>query len=351
MFLYHLMGIRAADAGSTQDIHSYTRVAKMLGHEVVVYGPSDTHPSFSFSMDVASADAVVFIFEWTTELRYREQLDLARVVSTVPRERRIVIDCDGAYNTLVSIAGDYNHRDVAASRLWMDICDSVSDKICQPTLHPLLPNVRPFLFYAYDPASALLLDFRAKDYGMVYVGQSRFRWLSMERVLRAIELIRERVGRICLIGHGWDALPPWATRMGIEDAYYTDRVYLEKLNVEIMPPVPFAYVSEWMSKGAFNPVLVRPIFNRLRLVTPRFFETLAANTIPLFVLHPAQVQEIYGNDALELVLPEDHPEDKISDMVCRPEHYREVLQVVRAHLAEKHSHAARFQELVEIIKE
>src|SRR5207245_1600901 len=52
----------------------------------------------------------------------------------------------------------YNHRDAAASRRWIDVCDSLSDKICQPTLHPLRENVRTFLFYAYNPAWEVPLD-------------------------------------------------------------------------------------------------------------------------------------------------------------------------------------------------
>ena len=86
----------------------------------------------------------------------------------------------------------------------MAVCDSLSDKICQPTLHPLRPNVRPFLFYAYNPAWERPLDSRAKEYGMVYVGHSKFRWRPMKQVLRGVEPIRERVGH----RPGWPRLGP-----------------------------------------------------------------------------------------------------------------------------------------------
>jgi hypothetical protein len=79
-----------------------------------------------------------------------------------PRERRIVIDCDGNYNDAISVGGDYNHQDASASRVWTDICESLADKIYQPTLHPLRSNVRPFFFHAYDPAWEKPLDFSAK---------------------------------------------------------------------------------------------------------------------------------------------------------------------------------------------
>ena len=105
MFVYYILD----GAGSAQDVHNYTRVAKARGHEVLVYGPPDPNSSFNYSLDIDSADAVIFIFEWTTELRHGDHLDLARLVSKVPRDRRIVIDCDGNYNDAIAIGGDYNH--------------------------------------------------------------------------------------------------------------------------------------------------------------------------------------------------------------------------------------------------
>ena len=350
MFAYHLMGIRAGDAGSVRDIHGYARAARALGHEVVVYGPADTHPSLSLSLDVAAADAAVFVFEWTTQLREGDQLDLLRLVGGVPRARRVVLDCDGAYNDALALDGDYNHRDAAAARRWVETCDSLADKVCQPTLRPLRPNVRPFLFYAYDPAWELPLDFRAKEYGMLYVGHSKFRWRPLARVLRAVEPVRPRVGRLALVGHGWDAPPPWAGPMRMEDAYATDPAYLRRLGVEVRPAVPFGRVIGWMSRATFNPVLLRPTFGRLGLVTPRLFETPAAGTIPLLGPGAAHVPELYGEGAGELVLPDEEPQEKILDLVSRPERYAAIVAGIRRHLAERHSHAARLRQLIEIVE-
>ncbi|MBA3255290.1 MAG: glycosyltransferase family 1 protein [Pyrinomonadaceae bacterium] len=346
MFAYFI----AEDAGSAQDIQQYTRVAKELGHEVKLYGWPGALPSFDFERDMEWADAVIFIFEWTTQLRFGDQLDLARIVGKVPRERRFVIDCDGAYNDVVRAEADYNHRDEASSRRWVDTCDSLSEKIYQPTLHPLRENVRPFFFHAYDPAWDRPLDFRGKEYGMVYVGHSKFRYHPMLRVLRAVEPIRERFGRIALVGHGWDALPPWASWMKIEDYFYTDQAYLKKMGVEFVQPVPFDQVIDWMSKGVLSPVIYRPLFSHLRFVTCRTFETPAANTIPLFGLDVDYVREIYGERATELVLPEDDTaEEKVADIMQRPEYYADIVMGIRRHLAEKHSYAVRLRELIQIV--
>jgi hypothetical protein len=346
MFVYYAF----EDQGSGLVIQGYTDAAKELGHEVVVYGRPHPTIHLNYSLDVASADAVIFIFEWTTQLRYEDQLDLLRLVSKIPRERRVILDGDGNYNDVIRIADDYNHRDAAASRCWIEICDSLSDKICQPTLHPRRGNVRPFLFYAYNPAWAVPLDFSAKEFGMIYVGHCKFRWYPMYQVLQAIEPVRAQVGRMALVGVGWNSLPWWAAPMQLVDTYVSDPAYLEKLGVEVLPPVPFEQVIGWMSKGVFNPVISRPTFNHLRLVTPRLFETPAANTIPLFGLEKAHVQEIYGEQALELLLPDHNPHEKILDMVSRPQHYRDIIMGMRQHLTEKHSHAVRLQELIEIVE-
>jgi hypothetical protein len=345
MFIYWAF----ADQGSGLLINGYTRAAKETGHEVVVYGRPVPNIPLNYSMDVDSADALVYIFEWTTNLLGGDNLDFVRL-SKIPRRRTVILDGDGNYNDLISVDGDYNHRDHCSRDNWIAICDSLSDKICQPTFHPLRPNVRTFLFYSYNPGWEVPLTALEKELGMLYVGHSKFRWGPMSRVLKAIEPIRGRIGRIGVVGHGWDALPAWAVPMKMEEAYYTDTDYMQKLRVEALPPIPFQQVIQWMSKAAFNPILSRPTFVRMRIVTPRFFETPAADTFPLFNLDDAYVNEIYGESALELVLPETNPHEKIADMLERPDHYVEIIQGIRRHLAAQHSQHQRLKELIRMIE-
>lgn len=338
------------DQGSGLLIQGYSEAARALGHEVAVYGRPNPKIPLNYSLDIDAADAVLFIFEWTTQLMQGDGLDWIRLMEKVPRRRRVILDGDGNFNDVVEVGGDYNHRDAAASRAWTAVCESLTDKVCQPTMHPLRPKVRTFLFYCYNPAWEVPLDFSAKDYSMLYVGHSKFRWGPMARVLRAVEPVRDRVGRLGVVGHGWGELPPWAAPMKMEDAYYTDVQYMRKLGLEVLPPVPFGQVVTWMSKATFNPVLTRPTFNKMRIVTPRYFETPAASTIPLFGLDEAYVHEIYGERALELVLPAERGEEKIADILRRPDHYAEIVRGIRRHLREKHSQAARLKELIEIIE-
>ncbi len=338
------------DRGSAQDLHNYAETAKLLGHEVVVYGPPRAKSSFNYSRDIGSADAVIFIFEWTTDLQQGDRLDFVRLVGKVPRERRVVIDCDGKYNDAISVVGDCNHPDETASRQWIAFCDSLTDKIYQPTFHPRHNNVRTFFFHAYNPAWELPLGSSSKEYGMFYVGHNWFRWRSLSKVLKVVERVREQIGRIGIVGHGWASPPPWANPSISEDAYYSDPDYLRRLDIELMPPIPFNQVIETMSKGIFHPVVYRPLFNYLRLVTCRTFETFAANTIPLFSLDETYVHEIYGERALELVLEDDEPQEKILDILRRPEYYAAIVRDIRRHLAERHSYAQRIKDLLAIVE-
>jgi Glycosyl transferases group 1 len=346
LFVHHVI----EDRGSAQDMCQYAAAGRALGHEVALYGPPNPRSPFRYSLEVSAAAAVIFIFEWTTQLQYGDALDLVRLAGKVPRSRRVVIDCDGKYNDAISADGDINHPSESAARRWAELCDSLSDKVRQPTLHPLRPNVRPFFFHAYSPAWERPLDFRRKEFGMMYVGNNWFRWGSLRRVLQALEPVREQVGRIGLVGNGWDGPAPWANPTLPEDAYRTDAAYLERLGAEVMPPVRFDRVVEEMGRGVFSPVVYRPLFDRLRLVTCRTFETPAANTIPLFAQEPAFVAEIYGDEAAELVLPADRPEEKVLDLLRRPGHYARIVAAIRRRLAARHSYGARLRELIEIVE-
>lgn len=345
MFIHHVL----EDRGSAQDMYYYARVAKELGHEVVLFGMPGKKSSFNYTTDVSTADAAIFIFEFTTELQYGDLLAWARLLGKIPRSRRIVIDCDGKYNDAVEPVGDINHANAQLSREWIEICDSISDTILQPTYHPLRPNVMPFFFHGYDPSWEAPLNFDNKEFGMVYVGNNWFRWRSLSRVLGTIEAVRDRVGPMAIVGNGWDRPAPWAKKVLPVDAYRNDPPYLARLGVQVVPPIRFDEVIGWMSRGLFSPVIYRPLFDRLQLVTCRTFETPAANTIPLLCQDRQFVQDVYGPVGLELVLPQDSPQDKIVDLFENRQYYMQVVRELRNVLKERYSYAARVSDLVEMI--
>jgi hypothetical protein len=345
MFVHHVL----EDRGSAQDMFHYARVARALGHEVVLFGAPNRPSAFRYTTDVMSVDAAIFIFEFTTELQFGDLLAWARILSQIPRSRRVVIDCDGKYNGAIHVTGDINHASPDQSRHWLEICDSISDTVLQPTYHPLRPNVKPFFFHGYDPSWEVPLDFDSKDFGMVYVGNNWFRWRSLRRVLDTVEPVLQRVGRIAIVGNGWDRPAPWAKPVLPEDAYYSDLDYLRRLNVQVMPPIRFNEVIGWMSRGLFSPVIYRPLFDHLQLVTCRTFETPAANTIPLLCQERQFISEVYGSIGLELVLPAQNPQDKIIDLFERRRHYLEVVRELRHALNQRYSYAARIMDLVEMV--
>ena len=365
MFVYWRIG----NAGSAQDILRYTEVARTLGHEVVMYAPKEAGSPFECSLDLESADAVILVFEWNLYLfpggdKKKDyvprdglmgigHLNVAKLLSRVPRERRVILDCDGMYNDAINIGGDFNHPTAEASRARVELCDSLSDKIFQPTYRPLRPNVRTFLFHAYDPAWERPLDFSGKNYGFMYVGNNWFRWRALHGVLRAIEPIRAKVGKAALVGQDWAAMPWWVPSPLREQAYFTDPEYLKRLEIELRPPIPVEQVIPTMGEAIFNPVLIRPIFDHLGLVTCRTFETPAANTIPLFAQDASYVKSIYGDAAVNLVLGDDQAaaSERIADVLRRPEVYAQHVRDIRAHLAEKHSYAVRLKELVRIVSQ
>src|SRR5216684_2140144 len=78
------------DQGSGLLIQGYTKAAQELGHEVVVYGKQNPKIPLNYSLDINSADAVVFVFEWTTDLLQGDRLDLLRLVTQIPRKRRVI---------------------------------------------------------------------------------------------------------------------------------------------------------------------------------------------------------------------------------------------------------------------
>src|SRR5262249_56746652 len=109
-------------------------------------------------------------------------------------------------------------------------------------------------------------------------------------------------------------------------------------------------IRDWSVTGVQTCAL--PIFfNHLQLVTCRTFETLAANTIPLFGFDESYVAEFYGEEARELVMPAVNPQARILDILERPQRYAEIVAVIRQRLTKEHSYQTRIRELIEMIEE
>lgn len=340
------------NAGSMLDLRGYTRAAKAMGHEVVVYGPPEWASGLDYSKVLSGADALVFVVEWTTALQFGDNVDWLRLLEAVPRDRRVVIDCDGHYNEPIWFMGDYNHRTIEQSQQWIEFCDSLSDKIFQPSYRPRMPNVRSFLFHIYDPAWESPIDTeRRKPFDVMYVGHTKHRWRGMLQVFKAIEVVRDKVGRVGLVGEGWGEIVPWMEEGEAKAKHYVDRDYMARHRFEGLPPVSFNEVAATIEQGVVNPVVYRPVFEQLGFVTCRTFETPASGTIPLFLLNREYVVEIFGERATELMISGEEDSEKILDVLERPAYYADIVMGIREDFRVRHTPEARLSQLVSYIEE
>jgi hypothetical protein len=350
-------------ARAVRAITKYSEVGKRMGHEVAMFGePRADFPSVPHSVDIHAFDVAIFVIYEAWD--FPDLPHLAHLLDRVPKERRVIIDCTGAYNETISAEYDSNHLEKLNGHQgweWIEGFDAVADKILQPTLRPLREDVRSFLFFGYDP-SAVARAYRSaheasqawsgqngvgKPYGIAYVGHNWQRWNQVRRFLEAIEPLKDRLGAIHLRGWAWDQRPDWAIEHdfgGVD----VDPALLKRLGVETGESIPFSEVIDFQGRARFCPIFHRPLFNQVGLVTNRTFETFCSDTIPLLMLPDSVIKGIYGPNAFHLA-PGDDVAARLEDMMRRPEFYWDAVLKTRTHLAARHSYERRFQELMAIL--
>jgi hypothetical protein len=352
---------RSARAINT--ITKYVRVGKELGHEVALFSDQiGDMPDVPTSRDPKAFDYVMFVVYETPD--FPDLPYLAHLLDGVPRERRIIVDCTGRFNETIQVEHDFNHLEKMDNHMgweWIDGFSAVAETILQPTLAPPRADARGFLFHGFDPAGIERRYDSAeeaarswsgktndpKQYGLVYVGNNWQRWSQMRALLKAIEPIKQSVGPICLTGWAWDYRPDWAAELGIQ-GIDTDPAMLQQMGVEVKGNISFEQVIPFVSQAKFCPVIHRPLFNQLGIVTNRTFETFCSDTIPLLMLPGQMIESIYGPAARLLAVGEDVV-GHIRDVLNRPELYWDAILKTRARLADRHSFQRRFQELSTIL--
>src|SRR5262245_20049706 len=144
---------RSARAINT--ITKYVRVGKALGHEVALFSdPIGDMPDVPTSRDPKAFDYVMFVVYETPD--FPDLPYLAHLLDGVPRERRIIVDCAGRYNETIQVEHDFNHLEKMDNHMgweWIDGFGAVAKTIVQPTLAPLRPDARGFLFHGFDPVA------------------------------------------------------------------------------------------------------------------------------------------------------------------------------------------------------
>ena len=347
---------------SVSTVQHYAAAGRALGHDVAVYGePNPDLPNLPFTTDLSGVDLALFILQVPSDLP--DMPYLARILDSVPRERRSVVDLWGRYNDTIRLDHDFNHLEKLDGHLgweWDEAIKAISGTILQPTLKPLRPDAGSFLFHAFDPgsvvrpyasakdAAAAWRDPDAKPYGVMYVGSNWQRWAGMRSFLEGYEPVRKEVGTACLVGWDWWERPSWAAEKGIMGVD-ADPEFLTRNEAEVRNGVRFDEVVELLGQGRFTPVLHRPLFRHLGYPTVRSFETFHADTIPVLMLPRDFVQSVYGEAALTLV-PDGDVGALLTDALAKPEKYWDAVLQTREHLARHHSYAKRFEQLNALVK-
>jgi hypothetical protein len=335
-------------------IHKWLEAGRILGHEVVIFGPPNKDlPKLTFTTDLTNVDIALFVAQ--LPLDFPDMPYLARLLDGVPRERRMVLDMWARYDETIRIEHDFNHLEKFDGHLgweWQDAFSAFSATVLQPTLTPRRADVQSFLFHGFDVGSVAkpyasareaAAAWTAKPYGVMYAGSNWQRWDQMRSVLEAHASVRSDIGPACLIGWDWRARPEWAVKNGIM-GIDTDPDLLARLEVEVRDGVRFDAIVDLLGQARFTPVLHRPLFRHLGLVTNRTFETFYADTIPVLMLPRELVSSIYGAAASRLV-PEGDLAAHLTEVIRAPEPYWDAVFETRAHLAEHHSYARRFEQL------
>ena len=339
---------RRINAGSIQALANYVRAGKKLGHLIALYGASDPQfPEIHCSTELDEFDHVIFIFE--SKLSLFSGLQLARLLTLVPRSRRVILDADGMYNPRIIVKNyDRNHNTERDCKRWVASYEAVADRIVQPTLSACPSRVEPFLFYGYD-SNACIQSGGTKCFDVMHVAHNWWRWREVsERLLPALEQVRNDLGEICFVGMWWDAPPSWAAAIGQQDAFCVDPGRLHAAGIRVLPPVPYSEVIATMSTARINIMTQRPLLRRLRLVTSKYFEVFTADTIALVMLDAEHAERIYGPAGRELAL-QDQIASKLMDVLKRPKKYQDLVQDVRQHLAAYHSYERRLEDLIAML--
>ena len=351
----------ARSARGINTIANYVGAADALGHRVAVFGEREAgFPDLPFSLDPSDFDFAVFVVYMPSD--FPDLPYLAELLDGVPKSRRVIIDCTGRYNDTIRVEHDFNHlekMDGHQSWEWIEAFQSIADRILQPTPSPRREDVGSFLFHGYDPraemhpfrsASEAARHWSSSDrkYGAAYVGHNWQRWTQIRRFVEAAATVSPPLGNSALVGWDWQRRPDWAVQLGIKGCD-VDPELLDRLGVERLEPIPYAEVRGFLGNARFSPVVHRPLFNRLGLVTNRTFETFLADTLPLVMLPREMAEAIYGPDVLPLV-PGDDIAGRLTEMLRDPEPYWDAVLRVRAHLASQHSYEQRLSELVALLQ-
>lgn len=329
--------------GSSHALLGYRRAAEAIGFDVRVSEIGIVDQTVRSLIPIAPADWCPDLLVCVFEERFLREGGFRKIETSVPRDRRIVIDPDGKYTETVTFEGDCNHFNASEAKNWRDDFERISDKILQPSLGKLPTGVSRFLYFGVDlhRVSRVASD---KVFDVVYVGNNWYRWAEIMWLFGSLSRIRGRLGRLAIFGQYWGGIP----LENYETETFSDPNFFRMNGIETFGPVPFDKVEETMEKGFLSPIFARPILRHLKLVTPRMFETFAAATVPLLPENVIYALPLYDSGAKFLVLG-SCPSKTVQEALSNYGEYSRVANDVRESLQINHNYEVRLRELVALV--
>lgn len=334
------------NSGSSNTLLGYVRAGATLCYDVRVSEFGYIDNIIRSSVPVAERnwkpDLLVIIYE---SYPFLSSLDLEQIRTHIPRSKRIVIDPDGKYLEPHFRAGDSNHPTEESYQFWTSLYDSLSDTILQPFLGSSTNyKIKSFLYFGID---SKLSEFtgQSKDFDLLYVGNNWYRWHDIKWFIKIITPIRSRLKKVALIGQYWldEVMEEF------KEATYSDPNFLKRNEIKVYGSVPYGQVEMTMSRGLLNPIFIRPILTKLEFVTPRMFETLSADTVPLIPSYFTHATHLYGEDIRDLTISLDHPADDIMRILENYDENIKLVRNIREGLKAKHTYEARLKQLLQYV--
>jgi hypothetical protein len=346
-----IVGQFANTQGSITALAGYFGAARRAGHDLRASTFGFVHETVRQYIPVADEDWVpdlmILLFEsWP----YLSEGAVAQIDRTVPRSRRLVVDCDGMYSPPVRSGSDVNHPDPGSRLYWAELFGALSDTVLQPCLGPLAPGAKRFLFYSVNPYQTRIpTPDSEKLYDLAYVGNNWVRWHDISWLFKGLAPARQQLGRMAVIGSWWDgSLPPTESKPEVLKFLYSDPSFLKEQGVEIYPAVSYDQVERTMGQSRLHPVLLRPALNSLGFVTPRMFETFMANTVPILPPYFKHASALYGPEVESLYLGY-RPAEAVLEILSHYSDYVALARDIAAKLVKEHSYDVRLDELLAFV--
>lgn len=329
--------------GSSHVIREYVRHGPSAGIEVKLsarFGSRDSAMwrALPYCDDLSWATHLLVVLEGNAFLT---AADLAIIEHAFPRSRRAVIDADAHWCPYVDIRTD-NNGWPCGTTAWREQISAISDLVLQPRSGTPCNGATVFPYHGMPPVSAPTTQV-ATDAHVHYVGCNWFRSPALVEVFGAARAALGQGAILRVSGRFWDG----KTRPGFEAATRADTDALDALQVQRCPPVAFGAVVSTMSASLLTPVLVRPLLSKLRMLTPRMFETIAAATIPLYRAEDRYIGAIWGDSGMFCL--GSNPEARIREIVSAVTEFRSATADLRAEMYQRYSYPAILRQLRQLL--